>query len=197
VRQVETSEQSVAEMPVAVEADVTDLNAMRPCVADNGGADLKTVAVKLARGAVVVKQKADLRRVAFAQEILPENVADVDVLMARVETVQAAVGVLLQLGKIGGVELILIVGEAAEETRAEVVVGVDEAAKIRDKRLNTGAHRDEVEVGVHVFEFHFGEGFFKGDVCVGAVRAPARVDVDDAALARVDVVGQADGWARF
>src|SRR3712207_7175010 len=71
-----------------------------------------------------------LRRVALGQEVLPEEVGDVDVLPPPVEAVQSAVGVLLKLREVGEVELVAVVLERAEDARAEVVVGVDEAAEV-------------------------------------------------------------------
>src|SRR4030095_5687765 len=69
-----------------------------------------------------------------------------------------------------------------------IVVGKEEAAKIGNKRLDTGAHRDEIEVFIHIRQFHFREGFFQRDLCVCAIGSPANIDIDHAILARVKVV---------
>ncbi len=192
VRQIDA-----AEVAVARQTEVADLDRVRPRVADDGRADFKAVAVVLDPRAVVVEVKARLRRVALREKVLPEEVGDVDVLPPTVEAVEAAVGVLLQLREVGEVELVLVVPEGAEDARAEVVVGVDEAAEVRDERLDADAHGDGVVVRVHVFELHLGEGFLEGELPVGARRAAPRVDVQDALLARADVVRDAEGGREF
>ena len=141
--------------------------------------------------------KAELRRVAFGEKVLLVDVCDVDVLLSPVEAVESAVRVLLKLREVCEVELIAVVSERAEEACAEVVVGEDEAAEVGDEGLYADAQTDGVVVRVHVFEFDFGEGVFQREVPVRSARAAARVYVDDALLARADVVRQAEGGRDF
>src|SRR5205085_10090844 len=123
--------------------------------------DEEAVAVVLDRAAVVIESEDGLCGVALGQEILFEDIGDVDALRAQVEAVEAGVRVFLKLREVGGVKLILVVAEAAEETRAEIIVAVEKTARVGDEGLDAGAYGEEVEVRVHVFELHFGEGFFE------------------------------------
>src|SRR5688572_4303343 len=123
---------------------------MRPSVANQCRPDQKPVAIEFNTAAIVVVMKTSLDRVALANEILPEDVGDVNVLMARVEAIQAAVRIFLEHRKVSGVELITIVVKGAKHARAEVVVRENETTKVGYKRLNTGAHRYEIVVRIEV-----------------------------------------------
>src|SRR5947209_18375924 len=112
---------------------------MRASVADESGADQKTVAVILDASAVVVEKHARRNRVAFSDEILSENICDVNVLRSLVETIQSAVGIFFELMKVCEVELITIVAESAEETHAQVIIRIDEAAKAGHEGTNARA----------------------------------------------------------
>ena len=103
---------------------------MRARVADERGAHQKTVAVVLDVAPIVVVMQARLNGVAFGQKILAKEVGDVNVLRALVKAIEAAVGIFFELMKVGGVELKLIIVECAENTRAEIIVRLDEAAKV-------------------------------------------------------------------
>ena len=103
---------------------------MRAHVADERGAHQKSVAVVFDAAPVVVVMQARLNRVAFGEEILPKEIGDVNILRALVETVETAVGIFFELMKVGEVELIAIVAERAEDARAKIVIGIDEAAKV-------------------------------------------------------------------
>ena len=63
-----------------------------------------------------------LNSVALANEVLPEEIGDVDVLMPRIEAIKTAVGILLEQREIAGIVLIAIVAKRAKEPRAEIVV---------------------------------------------------------------------------
>src|SRR5690349_22245143 len=139
---------------------------MRSDVADRSGPHEEAVAIELNPTPVVVVMKAALDRVALADEILAEDVCDVNVLMARVETVEAAVRVLLQHREICAIELVTIVIKRAKHARAEIVIGKNKTAEVGDKRLNTGTHGNEIVVRVEVSQFHFAKSFFKRRVPV-------------------------------
>src|SRR5947209_7667137 len=103
---------------------------MRGCVANQSGSHEKAVAVILYAAAVIVEKNARLNRVAFGDEILFENVCDIDVLRSLVEAIQAAVGIFFELMKVCEVELVTVVAESAEEASAQVIIRIDEAAKV-------------------------------------------------------------------
>ena len=131
---------SAAEMApwLASHADVDGLDL-------TGAGDLDWVDLEIAALAVDVESEAGLAGQADEGEILAVEVGVEDPVLARrlEDVVEAAVGVLLQLAKVGQVELVTIVGERAEQSRAEVVVGEDEAAKVRDEGLDADARRNE------------------------------------------------------
>src|SRR5687767_7672658 len=96
--------------------------------------------------------KTSLDRVALANEILPEDVGDVNILMTRVEAVQPAVRVFLEHREVGAVELVPVVVERAKHARAKVVVGKDKPAKVGNERLDACTHGDEIVIGVCIGE---------------------------------------------
>ncbi len=179
-------------MAVAAEPKITNLDRVWPDVANQRRSHQKTVAIKFNAASIVVVMKTSLDRVALANEVLPKDICDVNVLMARVEAIQTAVRVLLEHREVRGVELITVVVERAKHARAEIVVGKNETAKVGNKRLNTGAHGNEIVVGIEVGQLHFAKRFFERSVPVSAIRAAAHVDIDDAVLARVQIVRNAE-----
>src|SRR5947209_5998521 len=151
----------LADVAVAGEAEVSDLDRVRARVADDRRANLKSVAVELDAAPVVVEVETELRRVALREKVLLVEVCDVDVLLAAVEAVESAVCVLFELREVCEVELVSVVSERAEEASAEVIVGEYEAAEVGDEGLDADAQRDGVVIGVHVFELDLGEGVFQ------------------------------------
>src|SRR5215216_604565 len=129
-------------MTITANPQIANLDRVWPEVAYQRRSHQKTVAIEFHAASIVVVMKASLDRVAFANEILPENVCDVNILVARVEAIQTAVRVLLEHREVSGVELIAIVVESAKHARAEIVVGKNKSAKVGNKRLNAGAHRN-------------------------------------------------------
>src|SRR3954447_17750504 len=93
---------------------------------------------------IKVGQKGEFSRITFVEEILLEYVCHQDLLMARVERIQVRIGILLAHIEVHEIVLDAIVVPIAEDARSEVCVGEDESSKIRDKRLNTPAGRNEV-----------------------------------------------------
>ena len=121
----------------------------------------KSVAIKFDAAAIVVVMKTSLDRVALANEVLAKDVGDVNVLMARVEAIQTAIRVLLEHREIRGIELLSIVIESAKHARAEIVVGKNKPAEVGNKRLNAGAHRNEIVVGVYIRQLDFTKRLFE------------------------------------
>src|SRR6266498_2138556 len=105
--------------------------------------------------------QASLNCVALANEILAKDVGDVDVLMARVEAIEAAVCILLQHREVSGVVLNAIVVGSAEEANAEVVIRKNEDTKIRDKWLDALPDGHKIVVCVHIPSLHFANSLFK------------------------------------
>src|SRR6185436_11388022 len=137
-------------MTITAKPQIPDLDRMRPNIANQRRTNEKPIPIKLDAASIVVVVKTSLNRIALANKILSKDVGDVDVLMPRVETIETAVGVLLQHREICTVELIAIVIKRTEDARAEVVIGKDEPAEIGDKWLNAGAHGNEIVVRINV-----------------------------------------------
>src|SRR5688500_20297443 len=104
---------------------------MRPSVANQCRPDQKPVAIEFNRAAIVVVMKTSLDRVTLANEILPEDVGDVNVLMARVEAIQTAVCVLLEHREVRTVELDAIVVQGAQDARTAHSGGESRATQKR------------------------------------------------------------------
>src|SRR3989442_8197560 len=126
-------------MAVAIHPEIADLDRVLTNVANQRGPHEKAIAIILdARPIVVVVQPA-LNGEAFANEILPVKIGDVNILVPRVEAIETAVCVFFKHREISSIVLITIVAERPKQTRAKIVVGKNEAAKIRNERLNAGA----------------------------------------------------------
>src|SRR5260370_24772098 len=113
----------------------------------------------MAAAPIIVEERAGLNRVAFAYDVLRKNIRDVNVLLSSIETIQAAVRVFLKLREVSHVVLITIVVERSEYTRAQVIIGKNKSAEIRDERLNADAQRNEIKVRIDIGDFLFDEGF--------------------------------------
>ena len=75
-------------------------------------------------------------KLALEKKILLEHVRDQHLLLARLESVEVRVGVFFPLVEIDEVVLPEVVVPVAEDARAEICIGIDEAAEIRDERLD-------------------------------------------------------------
>jgi hypothetical protein len=84
------------QMPITANSEVTNFDRMWSHIAYRRWAYKKAIAIKLNAATIIVVVKTSLDRVTLANEILSENVRDINVLMASVEAIQAAVGILLE-----------------------------------------------------------------------------------------------------
>ena len=103
-------------------------------------------------GIVAVVVKAEFGGVALGEEILNVNVGDVDLLMARVESVQSAIGVFLEQVEPGGIPGDAVGVEIAEKADAGLFFGEEESAKVAGELLDSGANGNEIVVDAEVFE---------------------------------------------
>src|SRR5688572_9627849 len=84
---------------------------------------------------------ADLDGQSLFESILSVKIGYKDLLVSLVEPVEtAAARSLLQHVDIGNIELVSIRGEVAEQTRPEIRIVENKAAKITVERLNAEAH---------------------------------------------------------
>jgi hypothetical protein len=84
------------QVSVTANSKITNFDRMWSHIAYRGWAYKKSVAIKLNAATIIVVVKTSLDRIALTNEILSENVRDINVLMASVEAIQAAVGILLE-----------------------------------------------------------------------------------------------------
>src|SRR5439155_24380091 len=149
-------------------------------------------------GVIAVVVKAQLRGVAGPDRILAVVVRDRYVFLARIEdiahedTVQAAVGVLLERTEVGEVVLVAVRAVVAEEADAEVVVGENEAAEVAAEALDPRAGGNEVVPRGEIGDVVLDERLLQRDVIVFACRPPGGIDIDRVSLADVDVVDVED-----
>src|SRR5262249_26283205 len=127
------------DVPVARPAEIGDVEPVRLEHADRIGAHQKAVLVKLEAGVVVVGGGAELRRVTGKDEVLDVIIRDDEVLVAVVERIQLAVGVLFEWAEIDEVELLTVGVAVAEQAHAAVDVAENEAAKVAGERLTANA----------------------------------------------------------
>ena len=90
--------------------------------------------------------------------------------------------------KYAEVPLVAVPAPGAEQPHAEVGVAEQEPAEVAVERLDAGAHRDEVEVGADVEQLDLAERLLQREVLAPPRAAFLRRDVEDVALAHVDVV---------
>src|SRR5262245_3131807 len=200
-------------MPVAVDAEITRLNAVRNGSAEQRWARLKQACILKRARLVVVVERADLQRVTFDERVLAVDVGDVDPLVAKpdfgeIDVVKLAVGVFLQHVEIDHVVLIPVRREIAEHSRAEVRVAENEAAEIAGEFLDSHAHRcrieerrtpalalfaaQEWEHPGRVAQPPFDEGLLDGVETVETRFALASVRTDDAVFARPQEIDVGD-----
>src|SRR5436305_15050041 len=79
-----------AEVTIAVDADVTNLDRVRPHVANQGGPHQKSVAIEFAAAPIVVVKRAGLNCVALPNKVLSKNIRNVNVLLPSMESIQTA-----------------------------------------------------------------------------------------------------------
>lgn len=156
-------------------------------VAERFGADQAAGAVVVQAAAVEVRVEAQLRGVAFPDEVLPVGVEHDDALVARVEGVQVGEGVLFAEVEDGEIVLPLVVVRVAKNPEAQVGVVENEAAKIAVERLKAGAGGDEIVVHREIAQVQFSERLLHAEEIARAVGG-ARVGAEDGGLADLRVV---------
>src|SRR5215510_2620540 len=106
MRKVEPSQ-----VAVAADACVANFDRVRTHIAYLCRPDKKAIVIELETRSIIVEMETALNCVSLANEILAKEISDVDVLVTGVESIQAAVRVLLQHGKEGCIVLVMIVAK--------------------------------------------------------------------------------------
>src|SRR6266571_5235437 len=135
-----------ADMSVTGPAEVVGLHVMIGDRTNRRRPGNKAIFVIMPAGVVEVGQEAQFAGVTFPNQILPENVGHVNLLLAPAKLIQVGVGVLLEHVEGGDVVLPAIAVVIAEDADAKISIVEDETAKIAHERLDAGAQRNEIVV---------------------------------------------------
>src|SRR5439155_21036964 len=95
--------------PVAIDANVADLDRVRTHVANQRRPHQKAIPIEFAAAAIIVVERAVLNRITLLDEVLAEKVRDVNILVSQIEAIQTTGGVFLELLKILDFVLIAII----------------------------------------------------------------------------------------
>src|SRR5678815_560141 len=96
-------------MAVAANSKITDLDCVRPDVANQCRSNEKAIAIEFNTPPVVVVMEASLDCVALMNEILAKDIRNVDILMSSIKSVQRTIRVLFQHREEGRIVLDSIV----------------------------------------------------------------------------------------
>src|SRR3981081_4425350 len=121
----------------------------------------ESVLVVVAAVVVEVADEDELAGVPFPDQILPENIGHVDLLMAAAELVQVGISVLLQHVERGDVPLPAVVVVIAENADAEIGVVENKTSEIAHEWLNADARRNEIVVAREIAEVELTESFLE------------------------------------
>src|SRR2546421_3828552 len=119
-----------AQVSVAINPDVPHLDRMWTNVTDQRWTDQESVPIIMDAAPVIVIESARLDRVTLANEVLAKNIRNVNILMARVEAIQAAIRILLQHREVNSIKLDSIIISGAKHPKPEIVIGKNEAPKV-------------------------------------------------------------------
>src|SRR5208283_201756 len=125
----------------------------------------------------------EFSRVTFGKKVLDVNIADVNLLMARLKRIQPAVGVLLKKVEPGQVVIDAVRTQVAEQADAGLLFGENEPAKIADELLDSGANGDEIKIRAQVVDLGFDKSFLQAGVAVKAVGTVSHIYVDQPPVA--------------
>src|SRR3954454_11365020 len=93
---------------------------------------------------VAIDVVAELGGIALREEVLNVDIRHSDILVARFECIQAAVGVLLQEIETRQVVLNAVVPQVPEEAKARLLFRKNKAAEVAGELLRAGADGEEV-----------------------------------------------------
>ena len=130
-------EVQAADVAVAGEAHVLGHHLVGLGQADGRGSRQDAVLVVVEVGLVLALVEAGRHRVAGRQEVLAEDVGDGHLLLALLEGVELAVGVLLEEVEVDRVVLPPVARGVAEEARAQVGVAEDRGRGSRKRRAGS------------------------------------------------------------
>src|SRR2546421_5715077 len=137
---------------------------------------------------VEVADEGELAGVTFPNQILPENIRDIDLLLARIELVQVGISILLAHIERGEIVLPAVIIVVPKNSDAEIGVVENKSAEVTHKRLHPDAHRNEVVIVRKIAEVNFRERFLQRPKFLFARRAFLRIRVHDVVFFDVDVV---------
>ena len=139
-------------------------------------------------GVVEICQKTELAGITFPNQILPENIGQVNLLLTPTELIQIGVRVLFEHVEGSDVVLPAVVVVIAEDADAEVGIVENEAAEIAHERLNAGAQRNEIVIVRQVTQVDLAKGLLQGEEFLFPCGALLRVRIHHVALFHLEVV---------
>ena len=149
----------------------------------------ESVLIVMATRAIEIREKAELGRVALGEKILPKNIRDQHLLIARIKLVQVRVGIFLEHLEGGEIVLPAIVVVIAKDAGAEIGVVKDETAKIAHERLDAGTRRNEIVIVREIADVYLGKCFLeRGPIFVAPRILEPRIGIEHAGFLHVGVV---------
>ena len=192
MREIEAVDASAAEP-----AEITNANAVEDGagarilvddIADGSGANKEAVVIIVKAGIVFVPGGDEFRGVAGKKEILQVNVAEKDLLVAAVESVESAVGVFFEEMEVGEIVFDAVAVKIPENSQGWFFVNKKKAAEVSVELLDAGTRGDEIVIRAKVVEFHLDESFLETNMVVEAVGAAPRIGPNEAELADSQIV---------
>src|SRR5256885_367101 len=119
-----------ADVPVTINPDVPHLDRMLANVTNQCRTHQESVPIIMDAAAVIVIEGARLDRISLVDEVLPENIPHVNILMPRVEAIQAAIRILLQHREVDSIKLDSIIVSGAKHPKTEIVIRKNKAPKV-------------------------------------------------------------------
>src|SRR5947209_12688408 len=116
------------------------------------------------------------------------HIPDVNLLVPRIERVEAAIGILFKKIKIRQIVVNSVRPQISEQADTRLFLSENKATKITDKRLDACTNGNKIKIRTQVVDFSFDESFLQPDVVIETVRSLPHIDVDQPALTRLQEV---------
>ena len=135
-----------ADMSVTCPPEVVRLYVMVGNGTNRRGARYEAIFVVVTASTVEIGQERELPSVALPDQVLPENIGQVDLLVTPIELIQVGVSILFQHVEGRDVILPAVVVVVAENPGAKVCVIKNEAAEIAYEWLNADPGGNEIVI---------------------------------------------------
>src|SRR4029077_7076594 len=157
-------------------------------ISDRRRADKEPVVVIVQAGIVLVPGGDKFRRVAGEKEILEIEVAEKDLLVTAVKSIEAAVGVFFEEMEVGEVVFDAVAVKIAEDAQGRLLVDEKKTAEVGVELLDARARGNEIVIGAEIVKLYLDESFLEACMIVEAVDAAAGIGTNDAQFADFQIV---------